>query len=124
MPLISREVNFILTWSKHCILISGGIDNQVTKFAIIDTKTYVPVVTLSIQEKVKPLDQLKSGLKRTISWNKYQSEVSIQTQNQYLNYLIDPGFQGTDRLFVLSFENNAHQTSYMHYFLPTATIKD
>ena len=36
----------------------------------------------------------------------------MQAQNQYLHYLIDPSFQGVNRLFILSFENNAHQTSY------------
>ena len=47
-------------------------------FAITDTKLYVPVVTLSSQDNVKLLDQLKSGFKRTINWNKYQSKVSTE----------------------------------------------
>ena len=41
-----------------------------------------------------------------------------------MNQLIDPSFQGTNRLFVLSFENDAHQRSYKRYFLPTVEIKD
>ena len=48
----------------------------------------------------------------------------MQAQNQYLHYLIDPSFQGVNRLFVLSFENSAHQTSYTQYFHPTVEIKD
>ena len=48
--------------------------NGATTFAITDTKLYVPVVTLSSQDKTKLLQQLKSGFKGTISWNKYQSE--------------------------------------------------
>ena len=124
MPLINCEINIILKWSEDWILISGCIDNQVPKFEITDTKLYVPVVTLSTQENVKLLDQLKLSFKRTTNWNKYQSKVSIQTQNQYLDYLIGPSFQGVNRLFVLSFKNNAHRPNYRQYFLPNATIKD
>ena len=101
-----------------------SIENQVPKFAINDTKLYVPFVNLSTQENVKLLDHLKLAFERTINWNKYQSKVSIQTQNQYLDYLIDPRFQGVNRLFVLSFGNNADSTRYNRYFLPTVTIKD
>ena len=61
-------------------------------FAIIDTKIYVPVVTLSTQDNVKLLQQLKSEFKKTINCNKYQSKVSIQRQSQYLDYLTDPNF--------------------------------
>ena len=120
MPLINCEINLILIWSTNFMLISGGIDYQVPTFAITDIKLYVPVVSLSTQENVKLLDQLKSGFKRTINWNKYQSKASIKRRKQYL----DPRFQGVNRLFVLSFENNAPQTRYRRYFLPTIIIKD
>ena len=93
MPLINCEINLILNWSANCILIYGGIDNQVPTFAITDTKVFVVVVTLSTQENVKLLDKLKSGFKITINWNKYQSKVLIHTRNQYLDYLIDLSFQ-------------------------------
>ena len=69
MHLISCAINLILTWSKDCVISSA---TEETKFAITDTKYYVPVVTLSTQGKVKLLKQLKSGFKRTINWNKYQ----------------------------------------------------
>ena len=78
---------------------------QVTTFSITDTKLYVPVVTLSTQDNEKLLEQLKSGFKRTINWNKYQAKVSAERISQYLNMLIDPSFQGVIKLFVLSFEN-------------------
>ena len=42
----------------------------------------------------------------------------MQTQNPFLDYLINPTFQGVNRLFVLSFENNAHRTRHTGYFLP------
>ena len=63
------------------------------------------MVTFSIQDNAKLLKQLKSGFKRSIDWNKYHTKVSIEEVNQYLGFLIDPAFQGLNRLFVLSFEN-------------------
>ena len=71
------------------------------KFKIIDTKLYVPVVTLSTQDNAKLLQQLKSGFKRTINWNKYPTKVPTERQNQYLDFFVDPSFQGVNRLFVL-----------------------
>ena len=73
---------------------------------ITDTKLFVPVVTLSKENDIKLLEQLKSGFKRTIKWNKYRSQMTIQPQNNNLNYLIDPAFTNVDRLFVLSFPRN------------------
>ena len=67
MPLINCEVNLILTWSIDCVISSATGE---TKFAITDTKLYVPVVTLSTQDNAKLLQQLKSGFKRIINWNK------------------------------------------------------
>ena len=66
---------------------------------------YVPVVSLSAEDDNKLLEQLKTGFKRTIKWNKYRSETSNQTKNNNLNYLIDPTFTNVNRLFVLLFEN-------------------
>ena len=94
----------ILTWSANCVISEG---NRATTFAITDTKLYVLVVTLSTQNNTKLLQQLKSGFRSTINWNKYQSKVSTERPNEYLDYLIDPNFQGVNRLFVLSFEDNA-----------------
>ena len=57
----------------------------------------------STKDNAKPLQQLRSGFKRTINWKKYQSDPKTYTQNQYLNNLVDSSFQGENRLFVLSF---------------------
>ena len=92
-------------------------------FTINDTKLYVPVVTLSTQYNVKLLKQVQSGFKRTINWNNYQSEKTNQAQNTILYFLIDPSFQGVNRLFVLSFENEEDRESYKKYYLPTVEIK-
>ena len=109
MPLINCEVNLILTWSKDCVITNS---TGAGKFKITETKLYVPVVTLSTQDNVKLLQQLKSGFKRTINWKKYESDPKTYKQNQYLNDLIDPSFQELNRLFALSFENENGRTSH------------
>ena len=100
------------------------IPNQIATFAITDTKLYVPVVTLSTQENAKFLQQLKSGFKRVINWNKYLSKQELLAQNPNLNHLIEPSFQGVNRLFVLAFENDDDRTSDWQYYLPAVEIKD
>ena len=71
---------------------------------------YVPIATLSTQDNAKLLPQLKAGFKRTISWNKYLSKLELLAQNVNLNHLIEPSFQGVNRLFVLAYENDAQRT--------------
>ena len=124
MPLINCEVILILTWSSTCVLIATGIPNQNATFAITDTKLYAPVVTLSTQENTKFFQQLKSGFKRVINWNKYLSKPELLAQNPNLNHLAEPSFQGVNRLFVLAFENDDDRTSDDRYYLPTVKIKD
>ena len=124
MPLINCEVNLILTWSSTCVLIATGVQNQAATFAITDTKLYVPVVTLSTQENTKFFQQLISGFKRVINWNKYLSKPELLAQNPNLNHLVEPSFQGVNRLFVLAFENDDDRTSDDQYYLPTVEIKD
>ena len=121
MSLNNCEVNLILTWSKDCVISSTTGE---TKFLITETKPYVPVVTLSAQDNARLLQQLKPGFKRTIDCNKYGSSVKTFAQSRYLNYLINPGFQGVNRLFVLSFENENDRTSHSTYYLPKVEIKD
>ena len=67
---------------------------------------------------------MKSGFKRVINWNKYLSKLELLARNPNLNYLVEPSFQGVNRLFVLAFENEAQRTRGRRYFLPTAEIKD
>ena len=126
MPLTNCEVNLILTWSTCVITNSTGAG----RFTI-DTKLYVLVVTLSTQDNAKLLQQLKSGFKRTINWNKYQSDPKTYAQNQYLNHLVDPSFQRVNRHFLLvnrhsllSFQDENGKTSHSEYYLPKVEIKD
>ena len=69
-------------------------------------------------------EKLKSGFQRTINWNKYQSKKSTEAQNQYLDFLINPSFQGVNRIFALSFENENDRTSHSNYYLSKEEIKD
>ena len=90
---------------KKLCLVTDTAANQEPTFTITDTELYVPVVILSTQDNVKLLKQLESCLQRLINWNKYQSKVTQQAQNRYLDFLIDPSFQEVNRLFVLIFED-------------------
>ena len=101
------EINLILTWYDKCVLSND------TK-----AKLYVPVVTLLL------LKQLKSGFKITINWNKYQPKITTQTQNSYLDFLIEPIFRGVNRLFVLLFENKEDRRVSIKFYLPKAEIKN
>ena len=124
MPLINCEVNLILTWSADCVIIYTNVANQIPTFTITETNLYVPVVTLSTQDNAKLLPQLKSGFKRTISWNKYLAKPELLAQNANLNHLIEPSFQGVNRLFVLAFEEDAQKTSNKRFCIPNVEIKD
>ena len=70
------------------------------------------------------LQQLKSGFKRTINQNKCQSDPKTYAQNQCLNHLSDPSFQGVNKLFVLSFKDENGIIPYSEYYLPKVEIKD
>ena len=92
---------------------------------ITDTKLYFPVVTLSKENDIKLLEQLKTGFKKTIKWNKYRSQMTIQPQNNNLNYLIDPTFTNVNRLFVLPFERNVigdGRNSFSDQYIPNVEI--
>ena len=79
-------------------LISFQIDLKIALFLLqldqenlqlTDTKRYVPVVTLFTLDNIKLSEQLESGFKRIINYDKYQSKLMEQAQNKYLDYLID-----------------------------------
>ena len=119
VPLINCEINLFLTWSENCVLTSKATTNAVpaqggnpavskinsptnrSNISNNRSKLYVPVVTLSTENDKKLLEQLRTGFKRTIKWNKYRLEMTNQTKNNNLNYLIDPTFTKINRLFVL-----------------------
>ena len=124
MPLINCEINLILTWYTHYVIVSTNVANQNATFEITDTKLYVPVVTLSTQDNSKLLQRFKSGFKRVINWNKYLSKPELLRRNPNLNHLVEPSFQGVNRLFVLPFENDTKRTSTKGHYLANIELKD
>ena len=130
MLLINCGASLILTCSGNCVITNqakrdanpnaepavAGISNPASaKFKIKDTKLYVPVVTLSIESDNKLLEQLKTGFKRTIKWNKYKPDMFNQSKHNNLNNLIDSVFTKVNRSFALSFENEDDRTFSKYY---------
>ena len=137
IPLISCEVSLKLKWNKNCIITSLE-ERQVdasppvvrddgptgATLAINDCKLYIPVVTLSKDDEIKLLTNLKSGFTREVIWNKYRSQMSTEAINNNLNILIDPTFTNVDRLFVLVYQTADDRHSYSQFYLPKVIGKD
>ena len=96
-PLINCEIELILTCSKNCVLADmtvGAAGSNTYLPAIVaptgltfqtkGIKLYVPVVTLSTENDKKLLEQLKPGFKRTAKWNKYRSQMTVQSNSNNL----------------------------------------
>ena len=66
------------------------------------------MITLFINDSIKFRYNKKQGLERTISWNKYRSEVTTHLQNKNLDYMINPTFRNINRLFALLFLNDSN----------------
>ena len=104
-----------------------AIQTTSATFQINNVKLYAPVVTLSINDNIKFLENINQGFKRTISWNKYRSEITIQLKNNNLDYLIDPTFSNINRLFLFLFKNGTDdptRDSLEEYYIPLVEIKD
>ena len=110
--------------SNFCIIGTGSANNQNPEFTITDTKLYVPVITLSTQENIRVLQQLESGFKRTINWNKYLAKTINRGRNRYLDYLIDRSFQGVNKLFAFLVKDDDGWESHKQYYIQTVEIKD
>ena len=136
-----------MSWSKECVISEISIITRVppnpdpnpavqeepviqttnATIKINNAKIYVPVVTLSINNNIKVLENIKQGFKRAISWNKYRSEITTQSKNNNLDYLIDPTFRNINRLLVLSFKNGSNDPttdSFDKYYVSLVEIKD
>ena len=108
IPLISCEVSLELKWDKNCVITSleqrdigrGNRGNALTGATLAIN---VPAVTLSKDDEIKLVTNLKSGFKREIIWNKYRSQMTTEAINNNLNILIDPTFTNVNRLFVLAY---------------------
>ena len=114
IPSISCEVSLELKWNKTCVITSqqigvnldGGNTAAATGATLTtnDCKLYIPVVTLSKDDEIKLLTNLKSEFTREIEWNQYRSQMSTEANNNNLNILIDPTFTNVNRLFVLAYQ--------------------
>ena len=98
----------------------------IVNFAITDTKLYVPVVTLKIEDNVKLSKLLSEGFKRSVYWNKYKT-IFEDYNNEYVREKLDASFQGVNKLFVLPYVHGANvsnENSYRRYFLLRLKIKN
>lgn len=71
MPLVNCEINLILTWPKTCVITnstSAEIFTTTDTIFVFTLNIYISVVTLSTQDSMKLLEQLKSGIKPMISY--------------------------------------------------------
>ena len=131
IPLISCEVSLELKWNKNCIITSleqrqvdAGPpvvrDSALTgaTLTINNCKLYVPVITLSKDDKTKLFTNLKSGFKREIIWNKHRSQMTTEAVNNNLNILIDPTFTNVNKLFVLAYQAADDRQSFSQFYLP------
>ena len=136
MPLISCEISLELKRNKNCVVTSlQGIQIDAVpsalnatptgaSLAISDCKLYIPVVTLSKDDEIKLLTNLKSGFTREVIWNKYRSQMPTEAINNKLNILIDPTFTNVNRLFVLAYHTADDRQSFSQFFLPKVMVKD
>ena len=134
---VSCEVSLELKWDKNCVITSkeprdiggGNRDNAPTgaTLAITNCRLYVPVVTLSKDDEIKLLTNLKTGFKREIIWNKHSSQMTSEAVNNNLNILVGPTLTNVNRLFVLSYatdDDYYNRQSYSQFLLPKVMIKN
>ena len=124
MPLINCKIKLNLTWKKECVL---STDNGNAVFIINDTKLYVPVVTLSKEDK-EFIEQQNKGFQRSIYWNEYKTkEINENADANVFKYInIDLSFQGVNRLFFMAYNRaNGHPTrnGQQKYYLPRIDLE-
>ena len=135
MPLINCKIHLESNWTKYCEM--SSIDKYTT-FQIINTKLYVPIVTLSTKDNVSLAKQLNERFKRSVYWNEYKSKIETKARNTANDQIprrfpLDASFQGVNRLFVLAFDNTTldscndgpnkvKRNDHRKYFLPRVDI--
>ena len=127
MPLINCKLELSLSWDINCVLSNL---HEASNFTITDTKIYVPIVTLSIEDNKKLSKLLSEGFKRPVYLNKYKIIPNkTYNENDYIRELLDASYQGVKRLFVLAYRdcggaNRVTADSHRRYFLPRVKIKN
>ena len=108
-----------------CVLIEEDDHIIGVSFIITSTKLYVPVVTLSISDSIKFLENIKQ---ENIKEQFLGTNIDLtQPKNNNLDYLIDTKFRNICRLFVLSFKNGNNDParySFDKYDMLLVEIKD
>ena len=84
--------------------VSAETSRTSANFQIKSAIVYVPVLTISINNNIKFLENLKEGFERSISWNEYKTQKTTQPKNNSFNYIIDSTFNNINILFALSFK--------------------
>ena len=82
---------------------------------------------LLINDSIKLLVNIKQGFRKTVSWNKYRSEITTQPKNNNLDYIIDPTSRNLKRWFVHLFKNcddDPTIKSFDEYYMLLVEIKD
>ena len=131
MPLINCKVELSwyencikIVWYENCILSSAGTG---ATFTITDTKFYVPIVTLKIEDNAKLSKLLSERFKISIYWNRYKAILTDYAADSFIRERLDASFQGVNKLFVLPYaygNNITNENSYRRYFLPRLKIKN
>ena len=118
MPLINCEANVILTWSTDCAMIYTDVANQVPTFKITETNLYVQFKIMQNYYTIK----IWFWRNNQLEWMSIKTRI-VNTKSK-LNHLVEPSFQGVNRLLVLALENDAQRTSSKRYYLLNVEIKD
>ena len=127
MSLINCKIKLNLTWKKECVL--STLDDDAANpennavFVINDTKLYVPVVTLSKEDKKDFIEHQNKGFQRSIYWNEYKTKGLTENAdaNNFKYISLDPSFQGVNRLFVMAYNSANGQLARdgrKKYYLP------
>ena len=124
--MISCDNNSVIISQQIGVNLDGGNTVAPTgaTLAINDCKLHIPVVTLSKDDEIKLLTNLKSGFTREIEWNKYRSQMTTEAINNNLNILVDPTFTNVNKLFVLAYQNADDRQSFSQFYLPKVMVKD
>ena len=126
MPIINCKIHLELNWSKDCVMSTIAA----TTFKITNTKSFVPIVTLSSKDNAKLVKLLEREFNRPVYCNEYQTKLETRNlnNNNFTRFLLDAFFQGPRRLFVLVFDNTedgakkVERNSHTKYFLPRVNI--
>ena len=128
----SQKTLYYLKSKNRAAAVAGDNSAEATTttsvtFQIHNAKLYVPVVSLSINDSIKFLKNLKQGFRITVSWNKYRSEITTQPKNNSLDFIIDLTFKSINMLPVLSFkygDDDPTRNCFGEYSMPLEKIKD